>query len=183
MASPSTRRTWPLTRARPPPRSSSRRVMTSKVRQPCCARCRPNIAGSGVRAEGVNVVQHEVLQLRALGEQPGKHAVAQQIGHLEPVADRVQALRWEVVGVIAALAGGARPVEERGAEAVAHFLLLLVQPLLRHLLPKKAQVAHHRNHAQTDGPAGRQQQRPGIMVVVLAAQVIPQSRRGSGSWW
>jgi hypothetical protein len=101
---PSTRRTWPLTRARPPPRSSSRRVITSKVRQPA-ARCagrtspdpRPRRACQCYAAAGAATAGAR-QQLR-------EHAVAQQVGHLEPVADRVQALERQIVRVIAAFAG------------------------------------------------------------------------------
>ena len=44
-----------------------------------------------------------------------------------------------------------------GPRAQANAALLpLIEQLLRHLLPEKAQVAHHRHHPQTDGAAGRQ---------------------------
>ena len=104
MARPSTSRTWPFTRARPPPRSSSRRVMTSNVRQPLLRDVQAEHRRVRVRAERVNVVQHQMLQLRAFGQQVRQHAVAQQVGDLVPVADRMQALRREIVGVIAAFA-------------------------------------------------------------------------------
>ena len=42
--------------------------------------------------DGVDVVQHEGLQLRALLQQAGEGAVAQQVGDFIPMADGVQAL-------------------------------------------------------------------------------------------
>ena len=53
------------------------------------------------------------FKLRPLGQQSGQHAVAQQVGHLEPVPGRVQALQREVVGVIAASAGRLGPGDQR----------------------------------------------------------------------
>ena len=52
----------PLTRARPPPRSSMRRVMTSKVRHAPCANVQAEQRRIDVRAERVDVVQQQVLQ-------------------------------------------------------------------------------------------------------------------------
>ncbi len=49
-----------------------------------------------IRSQRVNVVQHQVLQPRTLRQQPGEHAVAQQVGNLEPVSHRVQALRGQM---------------------------------------------------------------------------------------
>ena len=70
----------------------------------------------------------------------------------------MQALERKVVRVIGGFPGGARPVQQRGAQALADFLLLLIEPLLRHFLPRETQVAHHRHEAQPDGFAGREEQ-------------------------
>jgi len=48
---------------------------------------------------------------------------------------RMQALQRDVVGVVARLASGACPVDERRAQAFTDFLLLLIEKLLRHFLP------------------------------------------------
>jgi hypothetical protein len=39
--------------------------------------------GVNIRAHGVHIMQQQVLQLRALGEQPREGSVAQQVGNLE----------------------------------------------------------------------------------------------------
>ena len=70
-----------------------------------------------------------------------------------------------VVGVIAAFARLARPADQGGAQAVPHLLRLLVEQLLRHLLPGKAQIARHRHHAQADAAPWRKEQRACIAVV------------------
>ena len=52
-------------------------------------------------------------------------------------------------------------------QALAHFLRLLVEQLLRHFLPRKAQIAHHRHQPQSDIRARREQQRTVIVVMLL----------------
>ena len=126
----------------------------------------PEERGIDVRAQGVHVVHEEMLQLRTLRQQAGQYAVAQQIRKLEPMADGMQALARQVVGVVAALAGAARPPHQGVAKAVAHLLLLFVQQLLRGVLPEEPEVAQHRDQAQADGPAGREHQWPRIAVVL-----------------
>ncbi len=113
MARPSTRRTWPLTRARPPPRSSIRRVMTSNVRQAPCVRCSPSMAGS-TSAPSVSMLCS--IRCCSCGRSASSRASAplrSRFGNFEPVADRMQALQRHVVGVIAAFAGVRGPVDER----------------------------------------------------------------------
>ncbi len=99
-------------------------------------------------------------------EESGEDAVAQQVRHLVPVADGVEALERQVVGVVGGLAGGAGPADERRAEALAHLLLLLVEDLLGHLLPGEAQVAHGGDEPQADGPPRREEQRALVAVPV-----------------
>ena len=127
--------------------------------------CSPSKPGVDIRAQRVDVVHHQVPQPRPLRQQARQHAVAQQVRHLVPVTDRMQALQRQIVGVVAAFAGLPRPADQRGVQALAHLLRLLVEQLLRHLLPGETQVAHHGHHPQPDGAARRQQQRPGIAVV------------------
>ena len=62
MARPSTMRARPLTRAKPPPRSSSRRVITSKDRQAPWRMCRPSSAGSRSAPRRIDVVDHQIFQ-------------------------------------------------------------------------------------------------------------------------
>ena len=112
--------------------------------------------GIDIGAQRVDIVHHEMLQLRPFGQQLGQHAVAQQVGDFVPVADRVQALLRQVVGVVAAFAHASRPADQRSVQAVEHLLRLLVEQLLRHFFPGKAQVARHGDQAQADDPAGRQ---------------------------
>ena len=109
-----------------------------------------------VRAQRVDVVDQQMRSCGRCGQQVAQHAVAQQVGHLVPVADRVQALGRQVVGVVAALAHALRPADERGVQALLHLLRLLVEQLLRHLLPGKAQIARHGHQAQADRPPRRE---------------------------
>ncbi len=125
-----------------------------------------------VGAERVNVMEQQMFQLRLFRQQLREHAVAEQVGNLVPMADRMQALAGQVVGVVSGFAGGARPVDEGGMGAFPHALLPLVQQLLRHLLPEKAQVAHGRNHPQPDGAARRQAHRAGIAVIILPREIV-----------
>ena len=97
--------------------------------------------------------------------------IAQQIGHLIPVTDGVQALHGHIAGVVGSFACDLRPLNQRGVQAFAHFLRLRVQHLLRHLFPGEAEIAHHGNHAQADGASRGKQQRAGIPVVVLGFEV------------
>ena len=132
--------------------------------------------GIHVGAQRVDVVHQQMAQRRALGQQPGKHAVAQQVRHLIPVADGMQTLRRQVVGVVAALARLLRPVDQRGVQALAHLLRLLVEQLLRHLLPGKAQVARHGDEAQPHRPPRREQQRAGIAGIPRPRQKVGDRR-------
>jgi len=90
-----------------------------------------------VDADGIDVVQQKRLQPGPLSQQVGEHAIAQQVRDLEPVPDRVQALERQVVDVVAAFARRSRPVDQGGVQALAYFLLALVEQLLRLLLPGK----------------------------------------------
>ncbi len=111
--------------------------------------------GIEVGADGINVVQHQPADVRQLRQR----AVAEHVGELEPVADRVQALRRQIVGVIARLAHRLRPADQRRVQAVPDFLFLFVKQLMGGLLPRKMQVARHRNHPQPDRASRRQNHR------------------------
>ena len=130
----------------------------------------------GVGAERVDVVQKQVLELRAFGKEAGKHAVAKEVRHFVPMADGMKALEGKIVRVVGRLAGGARPTDERIAKAVAHLLLLFVKDLLRHFFPRETQVAHGRHQAQPDGFARRKPQRPIVTVVLLMSEELRQRR-------
>ena len=122
--------------------------------------------------EGVDVVEHEGFQAGALGEKTGEGAVEEEIGQLIEMPDGMQALEREVAGVIARLPRPARPADEGGAEGIAHFLLLLVERLLRHFLPRETQVALGGDHAQADGAAGGKMERAGVAVVAVVLQEL-----------
>ena len=112
MARPSTRRSRPLTRARPPPRSSmpagddlegqaapladvQPEQRRDRRRRPACRCC----AASGTCSCGRSASSRASTPLRS------------RFGTSIPVADRVQALQRQVVGVVAALAGLLRPAD------------------------------------------------------------------------
>ena len=79
--------------------------------------------------------------------------------------DRMEALEWKIVGVVAGFANRLGPADERRAQGVAHLLLLLVENLLRHFFPGKAKVALGGNHAKTNGAARRKMQWSGVGIV------------------
>ena len=105
-------------------------------------------------AERIDIVDKEGAKLRARGEEAGERAVFEEVRNLDPVADGVEALTGEVVGVVGALADGAGPVGEGGADAVAHFLFLFVEFLLRGFFPSEDEVADGGDEAEADGAAG-----------------------------
>ena len=84
----------------------------------------------------------------------------------------MQALLRHVVAVIAAFAHLLRPADEGRVQALTDFLRLLVEQLLRHLLPGEAQIARHRDQAQTHGTPRREIQRSGIAVIVPLRQKV-----------
>src|ERR1700752_2123044 len=86
--------------------------------------------------------------------------------------DRVQALQRSVVGVIGGFACGARPLDEGVTEAFTDFLLLLVQDLLWHFLPKEAEVADRGYQSLPNGFPGRKQQRALVAVMIVACQKL-----------
>lgn len=61
-------------------------------------------AGVEIGTEGIDVMQHEGLELRAFFEEGGEGAVEEEVGNFEEVADGVEALEGEVVGVVAGFA-------------------------------------------------------------------------------
>jgi len=67
-----------------------------------------------VHAERVDVVHHQAAELRAVPQQARQDAVLEQVGDLEPVTNRVQALEGNVVRIIGPLARVVGPVDERG---------------------------------------------------------------------
>src|SRR4030095_4734769 len=108
------------------------------------------------RSEGFDVVQEQVFQLPSFGEQTRHRAVAEKIRHLEPMADGMQALQRKIVGVVAGFARLACPAHEWRAHTFAALLLLLIELLLRHLLPQETKVAPRRQKPQTDTSAWRE---------------------------
>ena len=68
MARPSTSRTRPSTRARPPPRSSMRRVITSKVRHAAAVDVQAQQGRIEIGAQGVDVVEQQVLAAAAAAQ-------------------------------------------------------------------------------------------------------------------
>ena len=105
-------------------------------------------------AERINIMDEERAELRAGGEEAAERTVFQEVRDFEPVTDWVEALAGKIIRVVGTLAGGARPMGERGADAVAHFLFLFVEFLLGGFLPREEEVAHGGNEAEADGAAG-----------------------------
>ena len=103
-----------------------------------------------IGAKGVDIVQKQVLQLGPFGQQLAQNTIAQQVGDFIPVADRVQTLERHVVGIITGFARALSPIDQGMAQAIPNFLLLLIEHLLGHLLPKESQVPHRRDHSQSD---------------------------------
>ena len=128
--------------------------------------------GIDIGSEGVDVMQQQGFQLRALAEEFCQGAVAQEVGDFIPMADGVQALQREVVGVVAGFAGAGGPADQGGAQAVADLLLLLVQHLLGHFLPRETEVAFGGHHAQADAFAGAEQERALIVIVGALGQEV-----------
>jgi hypothetical protein len=71
-----------------------------------------------VRADSVDVVHHQVLQLRALAQQLGENTILEHVRDLEPVPDRVQALHRHVIGIVAPFAHTHRPADQRRMQAL-----------------------------------------------------------------
>ncbi len=133
--------------------------MTSQPSVAPAARNQPSIAGSTVAPSVSMLCTSSVRKLRPRGEQAREDAVLQEIRDFEPMADGVQALARQIVGVVAALARLPGPRRQRGPHALAHLLLLLVEPLLRRLLPGEVQVAYRGHKPQADGTPGREPDR------------------------
>ena len=128
--------------------------------------------GVNIGTEGVDVMKHEGFELRTLFEKGGESSVQQEVGQLEEVADGVEALKGEVVGVVRSFPGTLGPADESGAEGVAHFLLLGVENLLGHFFPGEAEIALGGNHAEADGATGRKVERAGVLVVIDGVEEV-----------
>ena len=105
------------------------------------------------RAQGVDIVDEQPLQVGILVQELGQQAVAQQVGHLVEVAGGIEPLDRQVVGVIGSLALAPGPVEDRAAARVAHLLLVVIQRLVAGLFPEEGQVAGHRYQPLADRSA------------------------------
>jgi hypothetical protein len=66
----------------------------------------------------------------------------------------MEALEWEIIGIIGGFACGFGPTDKGSVEAIADFLLLFVEQLAWEFLPGKAQIADGRNKALANRPAG-----------------------------
>ena len=66
------------------------------------------------------------------------------------MADGVEALEGEVVGVVAGFAALFGPADESGAGGFADFFLLFVETLLSGFFPGEAEVALSGDHAEAD---------------------------------
>ena len=118
--------------------------MTSKLSVAPLSRCWPRMAGSRFAPAVSMLCSISVFSCGRSREERGERAVAQEIRDFVKVADGMQALEREIVAVVGRLARALGPAAERGAQRVADFLLLLVEHLLRHFLPREAQVARGR---------------------------------------
>lgn len=109
--------------------------------------------GVGIGADGVDVMEEQVLDGGLGAEQAGEDAIAEEVGDFEEMTDGMEALGGEIVGVVGRFAGGLRPVDEGVAEAFADLLLLFVEELLGHLLPLEAEIAFGGDEAKSHGAA------------------------------
>ena len=58
-------------------------------------------------------------------------------------------------------------------EALQHFLRLLVEKLLGHLIPREAEVTQCRDQAQPDDTSGRQKHIAFVAIGVFPFQILP----------
>lgn len=113
------------------------------------SQCRPAFSvqtqngGIGVDADGINIVKKQGPQAGSLLDEAEERSVEEEIWDFEPMADRMQALRGEVVAVVAALTGGAGPVHERVLHALPHFLFSLIKDLVSCFLVGKPKIPVH----------------------------------------
>src|SRR5437879_5142830 len=115
-------------------------------------------------------MKKQIPELRTFPQQPQQNSISEKIGNFVPMPNGMQALQRDVIAVIRRFSSVASPADERRSQTLPHLLRLLIQDLLRHLLPKKAQVVLRWNHAQPDRTTRRKQQRARIVVVALRLQ-------------
>lgn len=128
--------------------------------------------GIGVTASGIDIVEQEVAEVGAEAEETGQGAVTDEVGDFEEVADGVETLEGQVVGVIGSFADGGGPADEGVTETFADLLLLLVEHLLRGFLPLEAEVAFGGDEPQADGAAGGEEDGAGVVVVLDVAEEV-----------
>src|SRR5260221_13867643 len=87
------------------------------------------------------------------------------------MADRMQALRGNVLDIVRALTRAESPLNQGGVPAFTHLLRSLVQDLLDRLLPREPEVPHHRNQSQSDGAARREDHGPFVAVVAFDLEI------------
>src|SRR5262245_42210088 len=85
---------------------------------------------------------------------------------------RMEALQRNVIGVVASFTNCPRPAHQGLSQAVADFLLLLIQDLLGHLFPEKMQIPQSGNHSKTNCFARREKQRSLVVEVVVPVQEL-----------
>ena len=71
-------------------------------------------------------------------QEPGQHAVAEQVRDLVEVAGGVEPLDRDVVGVVGTLALAPGPFEDRTPAGLADLLLVLIERLVARLFPEEA---------------------------------------------
>ena len=182
-ASPSSSRSRPPTRARPPPRSSIRRGMTSKLRVAPDSIARPSTPGSRFAPRVSMLWTSSQLQVgdARRGAGPARRCAA---GWAPRRSGPGGLNRWigHVVGVVGPLALRPGPVEDRAPAGVADLLLVLVERLVAGLFPEEGQVAGHRDQPLADRLAAREVDRAVVAVVARSARGGARWRRASGSW-
>ena len=80
-----------------------------------------------VGPQRVDVVHHQHFELRAFVDELGQHAILEQIGDFEPVADGVEALLRHVVAIVCAFAHLFCPANKGSVQAFEHFLRLFIE--------------------------------------------------------
>src|SRR6478609_3524841 len=103
-------------------------------------------------------------------EQARERAVQQQIRDLVPVADWMQALRGDVVAIVAGLAGAHCPVNQGSAGVVTDFLFAFLELLLASVRPGEAQITRGWHQTQADRAPFGEKHRITEPVVLLALE-------------
>ena len=123
-------------------------------------------------------MEQEIVE-RGIGvEEIGEEAVAEEIGDLIPVADRVDALVRQVGPIVGCFAHLLYPAHQAGAAAGTGFLLLFVELLLGENLPEVAEVGEGGDQSKADATADRNMETEAGEERVELIEVVLNRRAG-----